>query len=128
MLQYGRICVNVLQGGNMAKLKTLLLLVLATFILVACGDGRGDDKAKLKVSLLEELGDIENADKIADCQVDAFSDAMDDDAWAAMMTMSDGGDESVMAKYIEDNELDGEAIMKQVMAGAAASLLCLTED
>ena len=88
----------------MAKLKTLLLLVLAGFILVACGseekktaevvDPRADDKVVLKGYLKQEApagfdGDL---DKTLECVVNTYDDMLNDDNWEILMSATRGAD------------------------------------
>jgi len=120
MLLYSCICVNVMQGGYMAKLKTLSLLVLAGFILVACGDPRADDKAKLTEAVTADLGDVENAADIAECVVGVMSDNLDDDAWTALMFVVDE-DEEGATKFVEENELDEDALGAAIQSAAEKS-------
>ena len=104
----------------MAKLKTLSLLVLAGFILVACGDPRADDKAKLTEAVTAELGDVENAADVAECVVGVMSDNLDDDAWTALMFVVDEDEEGAM-KFVEENELDEEALGAAIESAAEKS-------
>ena len=129
MLLYSCICVNVMQGGNMAKLKTIFLLVLAGFILVGCGDPRADEKAKLTDAVLAELGDLENAADVAECRVGVFSDALDDDnTFSAAVIFATEGEEAVM-KFLEENEMDVDATDKAIQAAAdKAETECPVED
>ena len=120
MLLYSCICVNVMQGGYMAKLKTLSLFVLAGFILVACGDPRADDKAKLTEAVTADLGDVENAADIAECVVGVMSDNLDDDAWTALMFVVDE-DEDGATKFVEENELDEDALGATIQSAAEKS-------
>ena len=118
MLLYSCICVTVMQGGNMAKLKTIFLLVLAGFILVGCGDPRADDKAKLTDAVVAELGDVENAADVAECVVGVMSEAIEDDnTFPAAVIFVSEGEEAVM-KFLEENEMDVDATDKAVLAAA----------
>ncbi len=118
MLLYSCICVTVMQGGNMAKLKTIFLLVLAGFILVGCGDPRADDKAKLTDAVVAELGDVENAADVAECVVGVMSEAIEDDnTFSAAVIFVSEGEEAVM-KFLEENEMDVDATDKAVLAAA----------
>ncbi len=118
MLLYSCICVTVMQGGNMAKLKTIFLLVLAGFILVGCGDPRADDKAKLTDAVVAELGDVENAADVAECVVGVMSEAIEDDnTFSAAVIFVSEGEEAVM-KFLEENEMDVDATDKAVSAAA----------
>ena len=129
MLLYSCICVNVMQGGNMAKLKTVFLLVLAGFILVGCGDPRADEKAKLTEAVIAELGDREDAADVAECQVGVLSEALEDDnTFSAAVIFATEGEEAVM-KFLEENEMDVDATDKAVMAAAEkAEAECKVED
>jgi len=118
MLLYSCICVTVMQGGNMAKLKTIFLLVLAGFILVGCGDPRADDKAKLTDAVVAKLGDVENAADVAECVVGVMSEAIEDDnTFSAAVIFVSEGEEAVM-KFLEENEMDVDATDKAVSAAA----------
>mgnify|MGYP001170239122 FL=1 len=107
----------------MAKLKTLILLVLAGFILVGCGsDPRADDKAVLTEKLLEVQGDAENAADVAECVVGVMDENLDDDAWTAFMFVANE-DEAGAEKWLEENEVDEEALeaaIESAMAKAEA--------
>ncbi len=128
MLLYSCICVTVFQGGNMTKLKTIFLLVLAGFILVGCGDPRADEKAKLTEAVIAKIGDVENAADVAECVVGVMSDNLDDDAWTALMFAVDLDEEGAM-KFVEENELDEEALGAAIeSAGDKADAECETAD
>jgi len=118
MLLYSCICVNVMQGGNMAKLKTIFLLVLAGFILVGCGDPRADEKAKLTEAVVAELGDREDAADVAECVVGVMSEELEDDnTFSAAVIFLTEGEEAVM-KFLEENEMDVDATDEAVTAAA----------
>ncbi len=118
MLLYSCICVNVMQGGNMAKLKTIFLLVLAGFILVGCGDPRADEKAKLTEAVVAELGDREDAADVAECVVGVMSEELEDDnTFSAAVVFLTEGEEAVM-KFLEENEMDVDATDEAVTAAA----------
>ena len=84
----------------MTKLKTLLLLVLAGFILVACGSGeeeaveeavevevvdpRAEDKAAMALLIADELGNMVDVDSISVCVAEVLSENLDDDAWTML--------------------------------------------
>ena len=125
----------------MTKLKTLLLLVLAGFILVACGsdeeaveaevvDPRADDKAAL-ASMVVDQGVVLNSN-IADCVVNVMSENLDDDAWKLLTffskVQSDGNPEEAfeeMAEFILENDIDEDAIDEAIeAAGAKAEAEC----
>lgn len=102
----------------MAKLKTLILLVLAGFILVGCGsDPRADDKALLTEKVLEIAGDAENATDVAECVVGVMDENLDDDAWMALM-FDLNEDEAGFVKWAEENEADGDALVAAVESAA----------
>ena len=102
----------------MAKLKTLILLVLAGFILVGCGsDPRADDKAVLTEKVLEELGDAENAADAAECFVGIMDENLDDDAWTAFMFVVNQDSEGAL-KWVAENEVDEEAIEAAIDSAA----------
>ena len=116
MLLYSCICVTVTQGGNMAKLKTIFLLVLAGFILVGCGDPRADDKTKLTDAVVAELGDVENAADVAECVVGVMSEAIEDDnTFSVVAIQASEGDDAAM-KFMEENEMDEEATALAIMS------------
>ncbi len=116
MLLYSCICVNVMQGGNMAKLKTIFLLVLAGFILVGCGDPRADEKAKLTEAVVADLGDREDAADVAECAVGVLSESLEDDnTFSAAVIFLTEGEEAVM-KFLEENEMDVDATDEAVTA------------
>ena len=118
MLLYSCICVNVMQGGNMAKLKTIFLLVLAGFILVGCGDPRADEKAKLTEAVVASLGDREDAADVAECVVGVMSEELEDDnTFSAAVIFLTEGEEAVM-KFLEENEMDVDATDEAVTAAA----------
>ena len=126
----------------MTKLKTLLLLVLAGFILVACGSGeeaveaevvdpRADDKAAFAAKAVEQ-GLVLNS-SIADCVVNVLSENLDDDAWELLIFFtkmdSDGNfsEEAFeeMAEFILENDIDEDAIDEAIeAAGAKAEAEC----
>ena len=126
----------------MTKLKTLLLLVLAGFILVACGsdeeaveaevvDPRADDKAAFAAKAVEQ-GLIPNS-SIADCVVNVLSENLDDDAWKLLIFFtkmdSDGNfsEEAFeeMAEFILENDIDEDAMDEAIeAAGAKAEAEC----
>lgn len=126
----------------MTKLKTLLLLVLAGFILVACGsdeeaveaevvDPRADDKAAL-ASMVVDQGVVLNS-SIADCVVNVMSENLDDDAWKLLTffsKMESDGNFSEEAfeeieEFIVENDIDEDAIDEAIEAAAAkAEIKC----
>ena len=126
----------------MTKLKTLLLLVLASFILVACGSGeeaveaevvdpRADDKAAL-ASMVVDQGVVLNSN-IADCVVNVMSENLDDDAWKLLTFFSkveSDGNFSEEAfeeinEFILENDIDEDAIDEAIeAAGAKAEAEC----
>ena len=126
----------------MTKLKTLLLLVLAGFILVACGsdeeaveaevvDPRADDKAAL-ASMVVDQGVVLNS-SIADCVVNVMSENLDDDAWKLLTFFSkieSDGNFSEEAfeeinEFILENDIDEDAIDGAIeAAGAKAEAEC----
>ena len=109
----------------MAKLKTLILLVLAGFILVGCGsDPRADDKAVLTEKVLEIIGDAENATDVAECVVGVMDENLDDDAWMVLMfDLND--DEAGFKKWAEENEVDEDALEAAIeSAGDKAEADC----
>ena len=121
MILHSYTCVNVMQGGNMAKLKTLLLLALTGFILVGCGDSRGEDKKKL-VDMLVIAQDVTRDQ--AECAVDALSDNLSDKAWEGLMVNIDGtGDEK---KAFEDglSAEDEKDLEAEYLSATAATLEC----
>jgi len=126
----------------MTKLKTLLLLVLAGFILVACGsdeeaveaevvDPRADDKAAL-ASMVVDQGVVLNSN-IADCVVNVMSENLDDDAWKLLTFFSkvesDGNfsEEAFeeITEFILENDIDEDAVDEAIeAAGAKAEAEC----
>tara|TARA_B100000214_G_scaffold47076_1_gene29602 strand:+ start:197 stop:583 length:387 start_codon:yes stop_codon:yes gene_type:complete len=116
----------------MTKLKTLLLLVLAGFILVACGsdeeevveaevvvDQRADDKAALALVLIDE-GTVMNSD-IADCVANVMSENLDDDAWTLLnlfINLENEGNFDAIEAFILENDINEEAIDEAI--GTAA--------
>ena len=114
----------------MTKLKTLLLLVLASFILVACGsdeeeavveaevvDPRADDKAALALSLVDQGVVMDSTD--VDCVVNVVSENLDDDAWTLLNlfielenSAAEGGvvDFEPISEFILENDIDEDAI------------------
>ena len=105
----------------MAKLKTLLLLALTGFILVGCGDSRGEDKKKLVDMLM--IGQKLTRDQ-AECAVDAVSDNLGDKAWEGLMVNIDGtGDEK---KAFEDglSAEDEKDLEAEYLSATAATLEC----
>ena len=121
MLLYSCICVNLNAGGNMAKLKTLLLLALTGFILVGCGDSRGEDKKKL-VDMLVIAQDVTRDQ--AECAVDALSDNLGDKAWEGLMLTIDGTRDE--RKAFEDglSEEDEKDLEAEFLSATAATLEC----
>ena len=88
----------------MTKLKTLLLLFLAGFILVGCGsdeektaevvDPRANDKVVLKGFLKQEApadfdGDL---DKTIECVVNNYDEMLNDENWEILMSATRGVD------------------------------------
>ena len=122
----------------MTKLKTLLLLLLAGFILVACGsdeeevvDPRADDKAAL-ASMFVDQGLVLNSNT-ADCVVSVLSENLDDDAWTLLtlfVKVESDGDLSddefkEITEFILVNDIDEDAIDKALeAAGAKAEAEC----
>ncbi len=121
----------------MTKLKTFLLLVLAGFILVACGsdeeaveaevvDPRADEKAKLTEVVVAELGDREDAADVADCVVNVMSENLDDDAWKLLTFFSkvesDGNfsEEAFkeITEFMLENDIDEDAIDEAIEAAS----------
>ncbi len=108
----------------MTKLKTLLLLVLASFILVACGsdeeeavveaevvDPRADDKAALALSLVDQGVVMDSTD--VDCVVNVVSENLDDDAWTLLnlfIEFENNGDLDPISEFILENDIDEDAI------------------
>lgn len=104
----------------MTKLKTLLLLVLAGFILVGCGDPRAEDKKTL-VNMLIVNQDLTKDQ--AECAVNALSGEMDDKAWEALL-LSTGTYEEQQAFEDSLSKEEERDLEKQVMSGMVATLEC----
>ena len=118
----------------MTKLKTLLLLVLAGFILVACGsdeeeavevevvDPRAEDKAAMALLIADDLGDMVDVDSISVCVAEVLSENLDDDAWTMVKLIAnedEDGFEEFMLDYIDDEnalEAMGEALISALTA------------
>ena len=118
----------------MTKLKTLLLLVLAGFILVACGsdeeeavevevvDPRAEDKAAMALLIADDLGDMVDVDSISVCVAEVLSENLDDDAWTMVKLIAnedEDGFEEFMLDYIDDEnalEAMGEALLSALTA------------
>ncbi len=105
----------------MAKLKTLLLLVLAGFILFGCSDPRSDDK-KMLVDMLTLNQDLTKDQ--AECAVNALSDEMDDKAWEALVLSITGTYEEKQAFEDTISKEEQRDVEKQIMSGMAATLEC----
>ena len=117
----------------MTKLKTLLL-VLAGFILVACGsdeeeavevevvDPRAEDKAAMALLIADDLGDMVDVDSISVCVAEVLSENLDDDAWTMVKLIAnedEDGFEEFMLDYIDDEnalEAMGEALISALTA------------
>ena len=105
----------------MTKLKTLLLLVLAGFILVACGSDEEaveaevvDPRADVKAAVAElVVADAEVDSNTADCVANVMSENLDDDEWALLTLLvqaeNDGNFDPVQ-EFLLENDVDREAI------------------
>ena len=121
----------------MTKLKTLLLLVLAGFILVACGsdeeetveeaveveevvDERAEDKAAMALLIADELPDLMvEVDSISECVAEVFSENLDDDEWTVanlILNKDDDGLEEFMLSGDINEDAIGEALQFAVEA------------
>ncbi len=105
----------------MSKLKTLLLLVLAGFILVGCGDPRAEDKKLLVDSLV--VSQMVTKDQ-AECAVDALSDNLNDKAWEGLMIEINGTSDERKAFQDSITEEEEEEFMKDFISATAATLQC----
>ena len=126
----------------MTKLKTLLLLVLAGFILVACGsdeeetveeaveveevvDERAEDKAAMALLIADELPDtMVEVDSISECVAEVFSENLDDDEWTVanlILNKDDDGLEEFMLSGDINEDAIGEALQ---FAVEAAEIVC----
>tara|TARA_B000000532_G_scaffold216335_1_gene188507 strand:+ start:1384 stop:1752 length:369 start_codon:yes stop_codon:yes gene_type:complete len=106
----------------MTKLKTLLLLVLAGFILVACGSDEEaveaevvDPRADAKAAVAELVAADDEVDSnTADCVANAMSENLDDDEWALLTLLvqaeNDGNFDPVEEFLLENGRLDVGAI------------------
>tara|TARA_B000000565_G_C23772275_1_gene372697 strand:- start:130 stop:498 length:369 start_codon:yes stop_codon:yes gene_type:complete len=106
----------------MTKLKTLLLLVLAGFILVACGSDEEaveaevvDPRADVKAAVAElVVADAEVDSNTADCVANTMSENLDDDEWALLTLLvqaeNDGNFDPVEEFLLENGRLDVGAI------------------
>jgi len=110
----------------MTKLKTLLLLVLAGFILVACGsdeeaveaevvDPRADDKEKLKTywkSSFDFTGDE------LDCAVDTMSNSLDDTNWEGLIiSISDPLNPNSVDEWAAENDVNPALLLADLYKG-----------
>ena len=105
----------------MTKLKTLLLLVLAGFILVACGSDEEaveaevvDPRADVKAAVAElVVADAEVDSNTADCVANVMSENLDDDEWALLTLLvqaeNDGNFDPVQ-EFLLENDVDRETI------------------
>ena len=101
----------------MSKLKTLLLLVLAGFILVGCSDPRADDKEKLK-SYWSSNYDL-NEDEL-DCAVDTISDSLSDTYWEALLiSISDPLNPNSLDGYAAANDINPSLLIADLLKGFA---------
>ena len=105
----------------MAKLKTLLLLVLTGFILVGCSDPRAEDKKLLVDTLV--LSQMVTKDE-AECAVDALSDNLSDKAWEGIMIEFDGTYDERKAFEDSITEEEETEFMKEFIKATAATLEC----
>ena len=101
----------------MTKLKTLLLLVLAGFILVGCSDPRADDKEKLK-SYWSSNYDL-NEDEL-DCAVDTISDSLSDTNWEGLIiSISDPLNPNSVDEWAAENDVNPALLLADLMKGFA---------
>ena len=99
----------------MAKLKILLLLVLAGFILVGCSDPRADEKAKLKTYWKSSFDFTEDE---LDCAVDTMSNSLDDTNWEGLIiSISDPLNPNSVDEWAAENDVNPALLLADLLKG-----------